>query len=219
MAQPQLTAAQIITAFELQVNDMTELSGAEELSLLNRIYQKICSLRPWEFLKKQASGTVLTDGTGSYITVPSDFAYFAENNMATENTFNVSNNAAPKVIYIIQNSSYQPYQIINYSDRRQYYQRSGFAYLDTTNSVIRFTMPPVGTTYEFDYIKVPPLLTSSDYPIFPGQFHPVLQFGMAVDNEILQLSPKATSYAKENNAKYESYISDMEYYNANLLLN
>lgn len=219
MAQPKLTAAEIITAFELQVNDITELSSAEELALLNRIYQKLCSYKPWEILKVSASGVVLTDATGSYITAPTDFAFFIENNMYTDNSIGVSNNAAPKVIFIIQNGAYQPYQIINFSDRRQYYNRSGFAYYDAVNNIIRFTAAPVGTSYEFDYIKVPANLTLTDYPVFPGQFHPIFQFGMAVDNEILQLSPKATSYATENNGKYASYLSDIEYWNAQLLLN
>ena len=217
MAYPTLTASQIITTFELLVSDVTELSSSEELSLLNRVYQKICTDRPFEFSKKASTGTLASDTVGSYITVPADFAYFVQNNQFTDNTMGVYNNAVPRVIFIIVDNAYIPYQIINYSDRRQYLNRSGFAYLDIRAGVIRFTGTVAGTSYEFDYIAVPDLLTLLDTPIFPGRFHDMIAFGMAVDNDILQLSPKATSYLNENNAKYESYMKDLQYWNAMLL--
>lgn len=217
MAQPKKTAAEIITAFELQVSDITELSSSEELALLNKKYIKICSLRPWEFLKTTASGTILSDTTGYYITVPSDFGYFAENNGFTNNAANIDNNASPKVIFV--GTTYSPYQIVNFSDRRQYRNQNGFAYYDAVNNIIRFTGTPVSTTYEFDYIKVPAKLITTDYPIFPGQFHDMIVYAMATDNDIVQLSPKATSYIKENNALYESDLEDMFYWNASLILN
>lgn len=214
-----MTASEIITTFELQVNDVTELSTAEELSILNRIYQRVCSYRPWEFLKTTASGTVLTDATGSYITTPSDFAFFSENAQYTDNSIAYQNNASPKVIFIIQNNTYIPYQVVNFSDRRQYYNKGNYAYLDLANGVIRFTKPPVTTSYEFDYIKVPATLTAGSTPVIPTRFQEILVYGMATENDILQRSPKATSYAPENQAKYQQCLDDLAYYNANLLLN
>lgn len=222
MAQPSKTAQQIITDFELQVSDVTELSSSEELALLNRLYQKICLDKPWEFLKTAASGIILSDAIGYYIVVPVDFAYFANNNGTTDNSIGIYNNADTKVIFVITTSgAYQPYQIINFSDRRQYLNRTGYAYYDAANNIIRFTgaVAPIGTSYEFDYIKVPALLAIGDTPVFPGRFHDILQFAMAVDNEILQLSPKATSYAPDNQAKYDSYFSDMTWWNSTLILN
>lgn len=214
-----MTAEDIITQFELQVNDITELSEAEELTILNRVYQRVCAQKPWEFLKTTASGTVLTDATGSYITVPSDFGYFTENAQYTDNAYSYQNNAAPKVIFIIQNNAYIPYQIINFSDRRQYFNQGNYAYLDLANSVIRFTKPPVTTSYEFDYIKVPATLIISSTPVIPTRFLPILAYGMALENDVLQLSPKATSYQKENGALYQDGIEDMALWNANLFLN
>lgn len=222
MSQPSLTAQQIITNFELQVSDITELSSSEELMLLNRLYQTVCRDRPWEFLKTAATGSILSDANGYYIPVPADFGYFVENNEFTDNSMGVNNNAAPKVIFIVTSSgAYVPYQIINFSDRRQYVNRSGFAYYDAGSNAIRFTGSPVitGTTFEFDYIKVPPSLGVNDSPLFPGRFHDMLVFAMAADNEILQLSPKATSYAPDNQAKYAAYLLDMQYWNAQLQLN
>lgn len=211
------TAATLITDFELQVNDITELSSVEELALLNRIYLRICRERPWEFLKKTATGTLLTDSTGSYITIPSDFAYFVENYNYTNNSLGNDIDAAPKVIFMGDN--YDPYQIVNFSDRRQYRNRTGFAYLDLAAGKIRFTGTPTSTTYEFDYIKIPPALSASDSPIFPSQFHEAIPYAMASENDILQISPKAKSYAVENQAKYLNVMTDMQYWNANLLNN
>lgn len=219
MTQQFLTAAQIIASFELQVNDITELATDQEYQILNRVYLKVCADRPYEFLKSTASGNVNTDAIGSFIPVPANFTHFATNNAYTDNSIAVQNNAAPKVIFIVNGVTYQPYQIINFSDRRQYINRSGYAYLDIVNNVIRFTMPPVAGTYEFDYIITPELLTSADSPIFPGRFHEMLMYGMAVENDIIQLSPKATSYAQDNQARFDSYKLDMQYWNANLQLN
>lgn len=214
-----MTATEIITTFELQVNDVTELSESEELSILNRVYRKVCSFRPWEFLKTTVTGTVLTDATGSYITMPSDFAFFVENAQFTDNTVAYQNNASPKVIFIVQNNTYVPYQVVNYSDRRQYYNRGNYVYLDLANSKIRFTYTPIGTTYEFDYIKVPATLTAGLTPVIPTQFQEVLVYAMAIENDILQLSPKATSYAAENRAAYQQWLDDLSYWNAQQQLN
>lgn len=214
-----MTTATIITTFELQVSDITELSSTEELALANRIYNKVCTQKPWEFSKTAATGTVSSDATGSYITTPSDFAYFCENNQMTDNSVGIENNAAPKVIYIINGSTYIPYQLINFSDRRQYVNRNGFAYLDLANSKIRFTVAPNYTSYEFDYVKFPAALTLITSPVFPAAYHELIVFGMAVDNDIMQLSDKAKSYAKENQSKYDSLMADMEYWNSQLILN
>jgi len=211
------TINELIIQFELQVSDTTELSEAEEYIVANRVHNKICNQRPWEFLKTEASGSILTDSNGAYITLPSNFAYFCENNQKTDNTSITQNNAAPKVIFV--GTSYVPYQIINYSDRRQYRNKRGYAYLDMANNQIRFTYQPEEYTYEFDYIKVPATLVSGSSLAFPARFEDALVYGMAVDDQIIQLSPKATSYAPENQAKYQSTLDDMVYWNAQLTLN
>jgi hypothetical protein len=152
---------------------------------------------------------------GFYITVPSDFAFFIENYQYTNNAISPQTNASPKVIFI--STAKNPYQIVNYSDRRQYLGSTGYAYLDLANSKIVFTGTPTSTSYDFDYIKVPAVLTASDTPAIPTRFQSILPFGMAVENDIMQLSPKATSYSPENQAKYNSYLLDMASWNANLI--
>jgi len=211
------TATEIITRFELQVSDITELSTSEELYVLNRVYNKVCGDRPWEFLKTPASGTMSGSGVdGYYITVPDDFAFFSPNYAYTDNAISTQQNAVPVVIFV--GSNYSPYKVVNFSDRRQYLGQTGFAYLDLANSKIYFTGTPVSTTYSFDYIKVPTALTASDTPVIPTRFQDILVFGMAVDDAIIQLSPKATSYAPENQIKYDSMLLDLAYWNSQLNL-
>ena len=209
-----MTLDTIITQFELQVSDTTELSSTEEVIVANRVYTYICNQRPWQFLKTSASGTISSDTNGSYITAPSDFAYFLANNTYTDNSATIYNNTDAKVIFI--GSNYTPYQIINWSDRRQYRNKSGYAYYDAPNGVIRFTAMPQGNTYEFDYIMNPTALTVADSPIFPARFHDIIVYGMAVDDQIIQLSPKATSYAAENQMKYNTLLAQMKMWDANL---
>lgn len=212
-----MTASELITQFELQVNDITELSDVEELSILNRVYLRICRQAQWEFLKVNATGTILTDSVGSYIDVPSDFSMFSVNRNYTNNSISNDFDAAPKVIFVGPN--YRPIQIVNYSDRRQYRNNNSYAYLDLANSKIYFCYPPVESTYDFDYIKVPAELTTNTSPIFPSQYHSMIPYAMATENDILQLSPKAQSYAQENQLMYKSDLNDMKMWNANLLMN
>lgn len=210
-----MTGTQIITQFELQVNDITELSSAEELSIANRIYRFICNQKSWEWLKKSVSGTMSSDATSYYITPPADFGYICENGNYTDiSRGDIVGTSSPRVIFI--GTAYEPYILVNFSDRRQYRNAVGYAYYDVVNNKIRFTGTPASTTYEFDYIHVPDDLTTGTSPIFPARFHEVIVYGMAVEDSILQLSEKAKSYAPENQMKYNSYFADLALWNANL---
>lgn len=206
------TGQQIIDKFELQVDDLTELSSTEELALLNRVYKRVCNMRPWEFLRTTSTGSITSDAISYYITKPTDFMYFADNANYTDNTTEWQGNSTPKIIFV--GSNYTPIQIINYSDRRQYRNKSGYAYLDLVNSKIRFTENPNETTYEFDYFYLPADLEVATSPVFPSQFHDFLAYGMASENDILQLSEKARSYQAENQAKFNEDLLNMEYWNA-----
>lgn len=210
-----MTGSTIITQFELQVNDITELSSAEELTILNRVYRKVCDEKSWEWLKKSVTGTMSSDATGYYITPPADFAYISENAQYTDiSKGNIIGVSSPRVIFV--GTSYEPYILINFDARRQYRNVVGYAYYDVVNNKIRFTGTPVSTTYEFDYIYTPDDLTTATSPVFPTRFHEIIIFGMAVEDAILQLSDKAKSYAPENQIKYNSYLANLALWNANL---
>lgn len=211
-----MTSAELIAKFELYVDDGTELSTAEELSLLNKIYHKVCDDRPWEFLKKTATGTTST--TVPYIALPSDFGYIAENYSYTDDSVSTQINSAPKVIFV--GTSYSPYYIINFSDRRQYLNKKGYAYVDIVNSRLVFTaQPTTAEAIEYDYIHIPTDLIISTSPIFPARFHDVIYHGMATDDYSIQQFDKSRSYADENTIKYNDYMKSMAYWNSQLLNN
>ena len=210
-----MIASEAITQFELQVNDVTELSTSEELIVLNRIYQRVCDDRPWEFLKTNATGTMSGSGVdGYYITVPSDFAYFYENYNWTDNSYSTQLNRTPKVIFV--GTTKTPYSIINYSDRQQYLGSTGYAYVDWGNSKIYFTGTPVSTTYSMDYIKTPATLVAGSTILIPERFCPILIYGMSTENEIIQLSDKAKSYAQENLDLYNEYLGKLALWDSRL---
>ena len=220
-----MTGTQIITNFERQVDDITELSTAEELTLANRIWYRICRDRPWEFLKTNVTGSIVLDAvTGLYyITLPSNFGFLCSNANYTENFMENQSGKAPVVIFV--GTNYTPYQVINFSDRRQYRTKSGFCYVDVAGGKIWFTgnTAPVALTYDFDYCKVPAAITASTGPVVPANFEQpmgdAIMYGMATENDVLQLSDKAKSYLKENNALYQASMLDMQYINANLQMN
>lgn len=207
----------IITLFEQYVDDATELSSAQELALLQKIFAKVWNQKPWEFTKGSVSGTYAL--TTPNIPKPADFSSFLENNTYTDNTVSIENNAAAKVLFI--GSAYTPYQIINWSDRRQYRSQLGYAYLDLPNSGISLTGTPIATDlYEFDYKKqAPTLVIGTLIPGIPTDYQHMLYHGMAVDDEIIQRWPRAQAYAQDNQAAYNDFLQQMAMWNAALQLN
>src|SRR5665213_1200404 len=95
-----LTGQNIIDKFETYTGDTSELSSEDELDLANKIYRAVCNDRPWEWLKKTATGIVGVSNGIATASVPSDFKYFVENDQATDIAQGVHNNASPKVIFL-----------------------------------------------------------------------------------------------------------------------
>lgn len=205
-----MTGSDIITAFEQQVSDLTELSTVEELRLLNKVYHKVCADRPWEFVKTTFTGTQST--SVPYISLPSDFSYLTQNDNWTDRSYY----AGRPVVFV--GANYDPYDVVSWSDRRSVRTDSNKCYIDIANSRLYFTVQPTSAqSVEFDYAKVPTDLLAGTSPIFPARFHHVLVHLMAMEDFILQLSDKAKSYAPENKAMADSYIADMCEWNANLV--
>jgi len=203
-----MTKAEIIAKFNLFMDDTSELSSSEESDLFYRAYRKVWTDRPWEFAKKEATGS--TDGT-LYISLPSDFMYLTANDNYTDAQ---AGESARPIIRVGDNE----YKVASWSDRKNYTGRADFAWVDVVNDRIEFAVAPAtGLTYTFDHVFSPATLASGGTPAFNSMFHDVIYHGMCVDNFVMQQSEKAKSYAAENQQLYNSYIKDMAYYNSNLI--
>jgi hypothetical protein len=211
-----MTTPQIIAKFHLYCGDQSELSSSDELDLANSKYDDVMNEKPWQFLKKEATGSITPNGTGAYITIPTDFRYFIENNLQTDNSETIRNNASPKVVYVGVN--YAPYQIINWSDRREYTQNGGnYCYYDSSLGRIVFPVAPGDMSlYSFDYIKqwVPLTQTGSDPIIQPVDCAKIIFFGMCLDSTIINLFDRSHSYDKENQQNYADQLTRMKYHDA-----
>ena len=192
-----MTGEDIISLFNLLVDDSTELSSAEELDLLNASYQEVCDDRPWEFLKTEFSGT--TDGT-TVLALPSNFSYFIE-----------MNDDGEKIIWVDGHS----YLLINFSQRRQYKDQTGIAYFNGTNLYF-IEAPSTGLEVLGDYIKTPDDLTIATSPIFKASFHKMLAYKMAISDFIVQANLSDNNSIENNTALYRDYLSRMQYHNARL---
>lgn len=198
----------IIEKFRLQVDDQTELSSDEELSLLNDVYQETIFDRPWSILKTTVSGSIVNNE----ITLPADFAYlYANRNYAGNGT-----ESQLPVIFIGDN--YQPVHIINFDQRRQYRTSKNYAYVDMANNKLVFTMTPDFLTYEFDYIKFPPALTLATSPVFPERFHNKFVFDMAIKDSIIQMSDKAADMVASNRSESLRYKTAMDMWDSKLTI-
>lgn len=192
------------------MDDTSELSTTEESDLFDKKYMEVCSDRPWEWLRKPATGTTST--TVPYVALPSDFAYMLMNNNYTES----SEEAGYPVVFV--GSNYRPYKVVSMGDRRQYRDVDGYCYVDIVNSRLYFTkQPTVAEAYEFDYSYIPTALASGDSPAFPARFHDLLYHMMCVDSFVMQQSDKAKSYAAENKQLAGDIMDQMVYWNAQLI--
>lgn len=220
----------IITFFETEMDDNTELSTAEELQLANDVFQEIYRNRPWEWLKKNVTGNL--DGFsntpgGSYIIVPTDWMGFVTTGLATDNSTEYDNNAVAKVVYIVDPLGNRiPYQLVNYSDRRQYLGnnasqgRNGFCWYDPTQNRVVFAQQPLYNKYDFDYLGKPAAITLSQRPTFPDpDFDMIIVFGMKLRNWGIQLFDRSHSYEQEDVAHFDSKFGDLCYQNSMMQMN
>lgn len=209
-----MTAQEIIEMFELYLDDTSELSSAEELALLNRVYKEICRDRPWEFLRTEKTGTLSI--SVPYIALPDDFLFMADNHGSENESDNAANDDKQKVVFV--GTARVPYEVVSFANRRNYKDKSGYCYVDIVNNRLYFTLQPTAAdSYEFDYIALPASLATTDEPIFKVA-HETIAYGMAVDSYIIQQFEKARSYAPENQQKYLKGITDIAYWNAQLII-
>ena len=205
-----MTAAQLITKFELYLDDTTELSTQEELDLLNKVYRFWNSSHTWEGTKAEFSDTTST--SVPYVALPTDFLYLTANHNYTDS----SEEAGRPVVF--RGTNYEPVKVVSWSDRRQYRDNSSYAYIDLPNSRLVFAKQPErAEAIEFDYHAQKADLALTDTPWFPSSYHDALFHFMAADDFIIQQSPKAKSYAQENTNAALNILNNAKYWNSQLI--
>lgn len=198
-----LTSA-IISRFNLQVDDSSELSSDEELALANEIYSDVCNDRDWEWLK-----TTKADATSTslpYVALPSNFKQL------------IPNKDNRSVIFV--GTDYSEYEVVPFSSRRDYRNQDGFCYLDMVNRRLYFTLQPIAVkAIEYDYISTPTALTTTTAPIVTtDQFGTMIAYGMASKFNPIEQTDKKVSYQKENRMEYLKILSDLALEDANIKL-
>lgn len=195
-----MTGSDLITKYELYVDDQSQLSSTESLALANKKYRQVLNFRPWSFLFKTASGTLST--SVPYVALPADFKYLIDN---YEDPYSLQ----PKRVVFV-GTDYEPYEVIPYNERRNYRDREGYCYLDMVNSRLYFTSQPTAAeSYEFDYIYKPDDLATGTSPVFHSDFHDIIYHGMCADHDIIQQTEKGLAYAPEHLNEYERLLGEM----------
>lgn len=214
-----MTGSEIISRFNLQIDDSSELSDSETLSLANEVYNEICDDRPWEWLKATFSGSTST--TLPYIALPSDFKQIQPNyaglNNGSFNNLGVPQGYRPSAYANLANravvfvgTTLSPYVIIPQSEKRNYLNQDNYAYIDTVNSRLVFTLQPTSVkTVSYDYIKIATDIAIGTSPLFRSGFHKIIPYGMASKFNPIEITDKANSYQRENQDTFDSLLSDM----------
>ena len=198
-----MTGAQIISRYQLLVDDASELSSTEELDLLNEVYGEIQDDRPWEWLRGTATGTTST--SVPYIALPVDFKHI------------MPNQDNESVVFV--GTDFVEYKVVSYSRRREFRNQDGFVYIDIPNFRLYFTLQPItAKAIEYEYIKVAAALTTATSPLFRAGLHSILAYAMAERLPSIEQADKITSYAPENQVRKQKILSEMATEDAQLKL-
>ncbi len=199
-----MTGEDIISRFELQIDDASELSSEESLALANEVYFDVSNDRDWEWLKSTATGTTST--SVPYIALPSNFKKLMPN----------KNNES--VVFV--GTDYSEYKVVPFSSRRDYRDQDGFCYLDMVNRRLYFTLQPTSAeAIEYDYLTIPTAITTTTGPVVDTtQFGNMIAYGMAAKFNPIEQTDKSESYSKENKATYLGILSDLAIEDANVKL-
>lgn len=205
-----MTKSELIVKGQLYLDDTSDLSSQEWSDLFDKMYNKVNTDRLWEGLKKEFTGTTST--SVPYVSLPADFLNLTENRNYT------TSNYEAEFPVVFRGTTYSPYSVVSWSDRRQYRESGSHAYIDYPNSRLYFTKQPATTeAVEFDYYSSATALTDNESPWFPAEFHDVLYHLMVADDYMIQQSDKAKSYKEENEMAGKEIMKRMAMWNARLV--
>ena len=198
-----LTTADIISRYNLQVDDSSELSSDEELALANEVYNTICNDRPWEWLKKTYTG--VTSITVPYVALPADFKELSPNS------------DYKSVVFVGTDRS--RYIVVPLSSRRDYYNTDGYCYIDIPNQRLYFMKQPTEVKdIEYDYVSYPAALTLGTSPLFNSSYHEMISYGMAAKFSNIDQEDKSKSYKTDNKKEYDDFMFNLRTEDANIKL-
>ena len=207
-----MTKGETIVKAQLYLDDASELSSQEFSDLYDKFYRIFNSSHTWEGTKKEGTGTTST--TLQYIDLPSDFLYLTQNHNHTDQSYEASR----PVVFV--GTNYSPYDVVSWSDRRQYRNQSNKVSIDFTNRRLLFTKQPTAAEIvEFDYHSSMPVLALDESPWFPEDYSGSdwIYHRMVSDNYMIDQSPKGKSYAAENRAAAEEIMKNAKWLNSQLV--
>lgn len=199
-----MLASDVITRFNLQMDDTSGLSSSEEIALFNRARRRVLEHQDWGFLLRDATGTTST--ANQYVSLPSDFSHCPT----------ASNGQGEIGQWLYVGTSREPYRIVPQRDKEAYRGDRNVAYVDRYNGRLAFCGAQASAqSYELPYVSAPPDMAAGDtLSVPPDRFADALYLGMAVDSWVIQQSDKARSYLAENQAMYEDALRRLSAWDA-----
>lgn len=197
-----MTKSQLIAEYERLMDDLSELSTLETERLFDKVYEKVCTERPWEHTKKEYSGI-------GPVTLPSDFLFLVQNNSTSLTS---TDYAEGPVVFV----DGRAVPVVSFSERSR--NPSGVAYLNLRDNTMVFTESVAGKTVSFDYHALMPTLANDQSPFFPAHQY-IISHGMCVDTFQAMQTDKGKSYAAEHQRQYTDYLNQLALWNARLIQN
>lgn len=192
-----MTGDELRTELRTLIDD-DNIESAQELRWINQSYNRINTMKIWNFLRKEDSSKTIATGTTSYA-VPSDFLYPSDDKF-----------------YLLDSSGNVVHRIkwVGQQNYRRFNDQKGYAYLDLVNSNIVFTASDVsdysGLTLHLPYQYQPTELTASTEPVFNKAFHMILAYHAAKHFWYNDQQEKDRSFHREMEAEYQNILADME---------
>lgn len=177
----------------------TDLSDDEILALLVEKYRIVLQDSLWEFLRKNATGTIAS----SEITPPADFEGRFMRNWSEDWTLN-----EPSDIVVLVGTN--PY-LITPMGQRNATHTNNFCWYDIVAGKIKFpsTANVNGQTYSFDYCYKPADFTLTTSPVMSDGSEEMLAYASVIEETPIQKSDGARDHRDQNLAIYSRYLNDL----------
>lgn len=194
------TGQQIIDDFRTLIDSQDDLSDEAVLDIAQQVIDIIINDRDWNFLRKTATGTLTTSDIE--YDLPTDFRGLTEN-------YEDCNGFPQRILFV--DTTFERYHWINMSQRRNFIDSNGYAYIDLRQKKFVLTkLEQNSRIFEYDYFYNPDDITLITSPIIPINFHAAISKLMAVLWADIDQTDRSFSYAAENNIEFQNYLADMQ---------